>query len=168
MVPYGIDLRHSKRAIHALWLAVERQIRWAASMRGTCLYGGVTFGAVGAPAFVNNCHCSMCRRMHGAAYVTWIELPSEQLRVVEGADALCEFASSEHGRRSFCTSCGSALFCRIDARPDHVDVVMANLEGQLDFAPQLHIFWDDRADWTVVGDELPRLGGKTGMERVDG
>jgi hypothetical protein len=28
----------------------------------------------------------------------------------------------------------------------------------------MHIYFDDRAAWTAVGDDLPRLGGTTGME----
>ena len=30
--------------------------------------------------------------------------------------------------------------------------------------PQMHIYFDDRAQWVAVGDDLPRLGGKTGFE----
>ena len=135
-------------------------------IEGRCFCGRIRFELMPPVGACVHCHCSMCRRMHGAAYVTWIELPTEQLEIVEGREHVREFDSSAHGRRSFCTSCGSALFCSIDARPGHIDVVMANLEGELDFAPQLHIYWDHRAPWTVVGDELPRLGGETGMEPV--
>jgi hypothetical protein len=47
-----------------------------------------------------------------------------------------------------------------------IDIVLANLETPIGLAPQLHIHWDDRADWTVVSDALPKLGGKTGLEPV--
>jgi hypothetical protein len=27
-----------------------------------------------------------------------------------------------------------------------------------------HVYFDDRAPWTLVGDDLPRLGGASGLE----
>ena len=47
-----------------------------------------------------------------------------------------------------------------------MDVVLANMDGPIDRPPQLHIYFDDRADWVFVDDGLPRLGGATGMEPV--
>jgi hypothetical protein len=34
----------------------------------------------------------------------------------------------------------------------------------IDREPQLHTYFDSRASWVEIGDELPRLGGKTGLE----
>jgi hypothetical protein len=28
-------------------------------------------------------------------------------------------------------------------------------------------YFDDRADWVALGDDLPRLGGKTGLEPIE-
>jgi hypothetical protein len=133
---------------------------------GRCFCGAIRF-KVDLPVTVCvHCHCGMCRRMHGAAYVTWIEVPRSQLHIESGEDRLHWLDSSEKGRRSFCTECGTALFCSIHERPKMIDIVLANLETPIGLAPQLHIHWDDRADWTVVSDALPKLGGKTGLEPV--
>ncbi len=131
---------------------------------GRCFCGAVRFVVEMPTGVCVHCHCSMCRQMHGAAYVTWFELPKSQLKIEAGDDSLRSFDSSDRGKRSFCTSCGSALFCEISSRPGQIDVVLANLEGPIDRAPQMHIFFSDRASWTVVEDDLPKLGGKTGME----
>ena len=32
----------------------------------------------------------------------------------------------------------------------------------------MHVHYDSRAGWTLVIDELPKLGGKTGTEPLDG
>ena len=139
-----------------------------ASLTGSCFCGAIRF-AIELPAGACvHCHCSMCRRMHGAAYVTWVEVPRDRFRVESGAERLHTFDSSGHGKRSFCTGCGSALFCELAERPDHIDVVIANLDGDVDLAPQAHIFFDDRASWTKVGDDLPRLGGASGVEPRNG
>jgi hypothetical protein len=133
---------------------------------GACLCGAVRFTITLPTLFCVHCHCSMCRRNHGAAYVTWTSVPPERLAVDAGSDALTRYASSEHGSRTFCARCGTSLFCENSAHPDRVDIPLANLLGPIDREPQGHVFYDDRAEWTKLGDALPKLGGKTGLEPV--
>jgi hypothetical protein len=45
-----------------------------------------------------------------------------------------------------------------------LDIPLGTVDGPIDRAPQVHVFFDSRADWVAVGDELPRLGGRTGLE----
>jgi hypothetical protein len=108
----------------------------------------------------------MCRRNHGAGFVTWFAVPRDQLAFDAGEEQLVRFASSEHGARSFCGRCGSSLFCESSRHPDRIDIVLANMDGAIDRTPQLHVYFDDRADWVSANDGLPRLGGATGMEPV--
>lgn len=35
---------------------------------GSCLCGGVRYRIAGEPLTTVNCHCSMCRQAHGAAF----------------------------------------------------------------------------------------------------
>jgi hypothetical protein len=133
----------------------------AKRVSGACLCGGVRFTVTLPTLFCAHCHCSMCRRNHGAAFVTWIGASRERLALDAGSALLTRYASSEHGSRTFCSRCGTSLFCENAAHPERVDVPLANLSGPIDRAPQLHAFFDDRADWTDVNDSLPRLGGKT-------
>ena len=133
-------------------------------VRGGCLCGAVRFTVTPPTLFCGHCHCSMCRRNHGAAYVTWFAVPRAQLAVDRGEELLTRYQSSEHGSRSFCSRCGTSLFCVSARHPEVVDVPLANLDGPIDRLPESHIHFDDRAAWTVVGDDLPRLGGATGLE----
>ncbi len=132
---------------------------------GSCLCGTVRF-EIGLPGlFCAHCHCTMCQRAHGAGWVTWTAAPYDRFRVVAGEDRLVRYRSSEHGTRTFCGACGSTLFCESTNHPDWIDVVVANLQGDLGLAPQAHFYFDDRAPWTVVPDDgLPRFGGATGTE----
>ena len=93
-------------------------------------------------------------------------MPRERLAHDAGAELLTRYASSEHGSRTFCSRCGTSLFCENTAHPGRVDIPLANLLGPVDREPQLHAFYDDRAAWTQLGDALPKLGGKTGLEPV--
>ena len=96
--------------------------------------------------------------------MTWVGVPVAQLRLVAGEDKLVNFTSSKHGTRRFCRICATSLLCTNDQFPERIDVPLANLDGPTDFEPQAHVFFSDRAPWTVVGDTLPHLGGKTGLE----
>jgi hypothetical protein len=108
----------------------------------------------------------MCRRNHGAAYVTWLAVLQPQVSVDSGTDLLTRYQSSSHGSRSFCSRCGSSLFCVSTRHPDVVDIPLANMDGPIDRLPESHIYFDDRVAWVTVADELPRLGGPSGLEPV--
>jgi hypothetical protein len=131
---------------------------------GGCLCGAVRFAVDGPIERCVHCHCSMCRRNHGAGFVTWLVVPRSRFRLEDGQQALQRYASSEGGSRSFCGTCGSSMFCELEAHPDVIDVVLGCLDDPGDLTPQLHVFWSDRARWLQHADHLPKLGGKTGVE----
>ena len=137
------------------------------SVSGACFCGDVQYAIDLPTVFCAHCHCSMCRRPHGSAYVTWVGVPADQFRITHGAQKLRTFESSEHGRRQFCDTCGTQLFCyHIDSAGDYkiMDVTLASLADNIDRAPEAHYYYDSRADWTQVNDDLPKFGGETGSE----
>jgi hypothetical protein len=131
---------------------------------GSCFCGAIRFSISLPTLFCGHCHCSMCRRSHGAGFVTWLAVPRRQFSLDGGQAELVRFRSSDHGSRSFCGRCGSSLFCESSRHPDQVDIVLANMDGPIDRLPQAHIYFDDRAAWVAAEDNLPRLGGATGLE----
>ncbi len=134
--------------------------------RGACLCRSVQFKAGFPTLFCCHCHCTMCRRAHGAAYVTWVGVPVEQWRVTAGAELLRSYESSDHGRRMFCGNCGSTLCYESSHHPERIDVALANFYEPIDRAPEFHVFFSDRTPWTSIGDELMKLGGESGFEPV--
>jgi hypothetical protein len=133
---------------------------------GSCFCGAIRFSVVLPTMFCGHCHCSMCRRNHGAAYVTWLAVPRAQFILESNESELVRFRSSEHGTRSFCKRCGSSLFCESSHYPDIVDIVLANMQDPIDRQPECHLYFDDRAAWVDVNDGLPRFGGETGREPI--
>jgi hypothetical protein len=136
------------------------------SASGSCLCGAVRFTAALPSLVCAHCHCTMCQRNHGAAFVTWFSVPRAALTVDAGAQDVVRYASSEHGSRSFCRHCGSSLFCENTQHPDRVDIPLAVMNEPIDRAPQVHVFFDSHATWADPADALPRLGGETGMEPI--
>ena len=139
---------------------IERQVT------GGCLCGAIRFTVALPTLFCGHCHCGMCRRNHGAAYVTWFAVVRFKLSIDTGRDQLTRYESSSHGSRSFCSRCGSSLFCEFTRHPDIVDIPLANMDAAIDRIPESHFYFDDRASWTIVRDDLPRLGGASGLEPI--
>ena len=136
------------------------------TIQGACLCGEIEFSVTFPTQFCGHCHCTMCQRSHGAGYVTWFAVSNDQFSLDRGDSTLVRHASSDHGTRSFCGRCGSSLFCETTQHPDQIDIVLANMKEALDRPPQLHFYFDDRADWVAAEDGLPRLGGPSGMEPI--
>jgi len=131
--------------------------------RGSCLCGTVQI-EIDGPKWCAHCHCSMCRRAHGAAFVTWIGVDAGSFRILAGEETLRRYQSSPGAHRSFCAKCGSTLLFESERWAGEVHVTRAAFTDPVDLAPHTHAFWDDRADWVHVDDDLRRLGGETGTE----
>ena len=128
----------------------------SAVVGGSCLCGAVAFACTMPTKWVAHCHCSLCRRAHGAAFVTWAGIPEARFRFTAGEQALRWYRSTPEAERGFCTQCGSSLLFRSSRWPGEIHVTVANLDGPLDRAPQAHVFWSAHVDWYVPDDALPK------------
>jgi len=78
------------------------------AVRGKCLCGGIQFEAASVPVIVL-CHCSMCRKAHGASFVTFVSASRNDFRWVQGEDLITRYNSSAQFAQRFCRICGSNL-----------------------------------------------------------
>lgn len=76
-------------------------------LEGHCLCGAVTVRAVPARLNVEACHCTMCRRWSGVAYLG-VQCGTEV--EFEGEEHVVRYRSSEWAERGFCGRCGTNLF----------------------------------------------------------
>jgi len=129
---------------------------------GSCLCGGVRFKVTLPVKWVAHCHCSMCRKAHGAAFVTWAGSVDDNVEV-SGVDNVARFASSPSTSREHCRLCGSPLFFRGERWPGEVHIARALL-GDIDKEPVAHVFYSDRVAWVHTDDGLAKRGGDTGVE----
>lgn len=123
---------------------------------GSCLCGAVAFRFELPSLFHVHCHCRMCQRAHGAAFVTWVGVADERFELTEGREQLTWFASSELAERGFCGRCGTTLFFKSEQWPGEIHIATALITGALDRAPERHVFFDTHVAWAAVGDSLPR------------
>ncbi|WP_080964270.1 GFA family protein [Pseudomonas sp. P97.38] len=78
--------------------------------QGSCLCSVVRYELITSPKAVTHCHCSQCRKGHGAAFASYGSVPRSALRILEGASSIKAFVSSKTAVREFCAHCGSNLF----------------------------------------------------------
>ena len=125
---------------------------------GACLCGAVHFEVAGATKWCAHCHCTMCRRAHGAAFVTYVGVHEHDLSL-EGEEHLRWYSSSDDAERGFCTVCGTTLFFRGQRLPGEMHIVRSNFEGPIDREPATHVFYNTHVDWVRLADDLPRQPG---------
>lgn len=122
--------------------------------RGACLCGTVRYEIDGPFQTMLNCHCSMCRKFHGAAFGTFAGASLSGFRWLAGKDAVR--TSSASANRSFCGTCGSVAPVLIP--PMQLALCPAgNLEGDLGIEPQMHMFVGSKAPWYTITDALPQF-----------
>ena len=126
--------------------------------RGRCLCGDIEFDAQLPSKWVAHCHCTMCQRSSGAAFVTWVGLEEDRCTIADPLARLHWYRSDSGGERGFCLRCGSTLFFRSARWAGELHVTLANFLGPVDRAPQAHVFWDTHVEWVRLDerDGLPR------------
>jgi hypothetical protein len=117
--------------------------------------------------FVVHDHCSICRRISGAAFVTWVGVLDDRFKLLSGAASLTTFASTAHARRQFCVTCGTVLFFRSSRWPGEVHLTLATVDEPHELRPTAHVFFSDKASWLDVDAYLPRRGGASGVEPLE-
>lgn len=130
---------------------------------GGCLCGAVRFRVALPSKWVAHCHCGQCRRAHGAAFVTWAGFYAAGFALLPGSAPLRRYASPEHGVRSSCGTCGSPLAFEDERWAGEIHLAVGAFDAPLDRPPKGHAYFDDRAGFVTIGDELPRFGGTDGV-----
>ncbi|WP_084135615.1 GFA family protein [Pollutimonas bauzanensis] len=86
-------------------------------IRGSCLCGGIAYLVTGPLTSALNCHCSMCRKAHGAAFRTRARVAAGDFRWEKGSELLNYYESSAGTHRGFCRIYGTPLSSRFDFEP---------------------------------------------------
>ncbi|MBM3556809.1 MAG: GFA family protein [Alphaproteobacteria bacterium] len=121
------------------------------ALTGGCLCGAVRYELARRPKGVVNCHCGMCRRWHGS-HGAYVAVRREAFRITKD-EGLTWYASSPDARRGFCKICGSSLFWD---KPDNpaADIAAGTLDQPTGLTTLMHIFVDDKADYTNLTDGI--------------
>lgn len=125
-------------------------------LRGSCLCGRIRYEVRGPVGRVSHCHCSMCRKAHGAAFATYGRVERSEFVLICGADDIGSYESSPGVRRTFCKRCGSNLQFISDKRPSTLSLALGSLDDDPNVEASLHIFVGSKAPWFRITDNLPQ------------
>jgi hypothetical protein len=137
------------------------------SLSASCLCGGVKFEINGPLLGPSNCHCSMCRKQHGAAFRSRARVQASDLKWVQGEDLVTFYESSPGTYRGFCRVCGSPIVNKFDERSSsakrdpaatsRLGIALATLDDDPGVRPDHHIFVANKAPWFEITDGMPQF-----------
>lgn len=125
-------------------------------LTGRCLCEAITYEIAGELGPVVNCHCSQCRRWHGAAFRTRTSIQKSQFTWLTGELHVSSYSISKHETLQFCSICGSSLITIYPDEPDVIGLPLGGLEQDPGVRPEANIFVASKAPWYTICDNLPQ------------
>lgn len=127
-------------------------------LTGGCLCGAVRYCVDGAVVDAAHCHCRICQRSAGAAFITWATFPTHAFAYETGKPAV--YRSSGDAVREFCGRCGTQLAFRADHGED-IDISVTSLDEPDAIMPEGNIWVGSRRSWCRGFDrDLPDFDGE--------
>ena len=123
---------------------------------GHCECGRIQFECDGPIEDFCHCHCSQCRRIHGAAFATFAGVARDSFRFLSGEPDLGTYASSATLNRVFCSVCGSNILVDLSTEPEALYLSMGAIDGDPPRPPGYHTFVGSKAPWHEITDDLPQ------------
>jgi hypothetical protein len=126
--------------------------------KGQCLCGLIKYEVDEIEPRMGHCHCSMCRKFHGAAFATLGEAKADNFRWVAGEEHLKTYLAPNGTKRQFCENCGSSLiFVPANDAGELIEFSLGTLDSKIELIPDAHIFTNYAASWYEVSDDLPQF-----------
>ena len=127
----------------------------AESSEGSCSCGRVRYRVGGPLIKMVHCHCSDCRKRHGAAFASHVGVGRKHFIFVQGEEALQSYETRGGVHRRFCSFCGSKV---TSDSPDWEEIYFTagTLDTPLSGLKQLHIFVRSKVAWYDILDANPQ------------
>ncbi|CAN0416655.1 unnamed protein product [Ectocarpus sp. 12 AP-2014] len=122
------------------------------AIKGGCLCGRVCYEITGRLFNADHCHCSLCRRQHGAAFATYADLIPDDFKWTSGEDVVKVFETSSDAGWCFCSECGSSLAGTV--KGNVTSITLGTVDGDPCIKPGAHIFIGSKALWHDINDDL--------------
>ncbi len=126
---------------------------------GGCLCGAVRYESSEPPIRTTICHCRMCQKSTGSAFMVAAGFPRTALRFTKGEPKL--YRSSPIKDKSFCADCGSLLVEQFlvptgNTAPDMIWVYVGTLDRPEAVSIGAHTGVESQLPWVHFDDGLPR------------
>ena len=137
-------------------------------IKGSCLCGEIQYAVRALEPMMGHCHCSMCRKFHGAAFATLASVKTENFQWISGEALLKSYKADNGTVRKFCGECGSSLiFVPSNDDGKLVEFSVATLNVDIDLKPDVHIFTQYKSSWYDIEDSLPKFREGRKSEQIE-
>jgi hypothetical protein len=130
------------------------------SVTGGCHCGAVRYRVTAPADEVCHCHCSICRRVHGAAFASFAIVPPGNFIITDGVERLTRYDSTPGVQRYFCSRCGAQVYGDVDKLPDMRFYTVGTLDGGIHpgHSPEKerHIYVGSKMPWWQITNDLPQ------------
>jgi len=118
----------------------------ASRVRGSCLCGKVEYEILGPVGPVSHCHCSQCRKAHGAGFGSYAAVEHSHFRWLGGESLVTGYRSSPDVFRTFCSKCGSTLQFVPEDR-ELFSLAVATLDDDAPLEVAAEVWTSERVAW---------------------
>ena len=127
-------------------------IKINAPFSGGCACGAIRYESTVEPVMMLHCHCRDCQRASGGPSSSFLIVPTEALKLLQGEPRFHASPSEAGGetRRGFCPNCGSPLLIKPDAVQQFVAIRTASLDDPSGFKPQMDVWVTDEQSWDLM------------------
>lgn len=125
---------------------------------GGCACGAIRYESTAEPLLMLHCHCRDCQRSSGGPFASFVVVPKEAFKLLQGSLRFYDTPSQAGGKthRGFCADCGSPILGNPDAAPSIVAIRAASLDDPGWFAPQMDVWTSDAQPWDQMNPVLPK------------
>jgi hypothetical protein len=117
---------------------------------GGCHCGKITFEADIDLDKVGVCHCTDCQTLSGSAFVAFVPVPREALKLRGEAKLYVKTAESG-GRRAqaFCPDCGTRLYASAEKDPQIFNLRIGTIRQRAQLAPKNQVWCRSALPWVM-------------------
>jgi hypothetical protein len=126
---------------------------------GGCACGAIRYDSTAEPILMLHCHCRDCQRSSGGPFSSFIIVPTEAFKLLQGSLRFHDSSSQAGGKthRGFCPDCGSPIQVMTDSQPDIVAIRTASLDDPSWFSLQMDVWTSDAHPWDQMNPALPKF-----------
>jgi len=124
---------------------------------GQCSCGTVTYELSKVPMFVHACHCSLCKKQTGSAFIAHAFIESAHFHLLSGTLTPVFGASGSGNTHKVdrCEQCGTAIISYYEGQREWGVVKVGTLEDPGQFPPSAHLHVKQKVPWIEIPDGVP-------------
>ncbi|KAI4225213.1 MAG: hypothetical protein L6R36_004077 [Xanthoria steineri] len=119
---------------------------------GQCHCGLIKYTSTSPPQNLTYCYCITCRRLSGAPFIAWADIPSSTLHIPPNTSKnSIRILTSDIAERTICRECGSSMTMRYGFDEANIGIAAgtmdeASLKGD-EMKVTEHIFMEQKPSW---------------------